>query len=326
MRAFWGLFFLVIGALFLAINFGWLTPDVWGRIWQLWPLLVIALGLRSLIRNDNAFMLSLLVLVAIGAVILTVLPNRAASLRFGPFGEIRTEEWHIGGKSLSGERATFKDGFSTEGVTGTIVDLGGFYDIVVIGGEENTVTADLEGPRELIQQLGYEGDGATIRFHDEAGDGLRNAWLLGTNQKVTGTLTVPRSAALTIKLSGASKLTLRDLVNTRLTVDASGATQIISDNITVLDPTIELSGAGRISLGACTGTARFELSGAGRISTENCTLDKLTIRSSGAGNIDVKGTLKDLDAEASGASKITVPQPSGVVDQDTSGASKIDYR
>ena len=45
-----GLIILFVGVVFLLNNFGIVPGDVWHSIWQFWPVLLILLGIRILLR------------------------------------------------------------------------------------------------------------------------------------------------------------------------------------------------------------------------------------------------------------------------------------
>ena len=49
----WGLFFIALGGVPLAVQQGWLDEDVASRAWQLWPLLVVAAGIGLLLRRTS---------------------------------------------------------------------------------------------------------------------------------------------------------------------------------------------------------------------------------------------------------------------------------
>jgi hypothetical protein len=327
MRSFWGLVLLVIGLLFLAINFGWVEPEIWNHIWRLWPLLLIAIGLRSILRNDAAYIFALIVLLAVGTLIATLLPSRSLPPLSSRFERIERDfKWSLKGETLSGEQATFNQAISPESTLANVeIDLGGYYDIAIIGGDTNTVAVDFKGPKELIERLAFTGtDTTTVGFGD-TGSGRDMHWFFRDDQKVTGTITIPRAVATKLELSGLSTINLNGLQG-KLTIDASGASQITSENSTIIDPKIDLSGAGKAILGACSGTGDLDLSGAGKIDLSSCALDALTVKASGAGDVTVRGSLKDLDADVSGAAKVKVPQPSGVTKQDVSGVGKLDFQ
>ncbi len=52
-RAFvgWGLFFILVGAVPLAVRGGALTQDQVAEWWRFWPLLVVAIGLGLILRK-----------------------------------------------------------------------------------------------------------------------------------------------------------------------------------------------------------------------------------------------------------------------------------
>jgi hypothetical protein len=50
----WGLFFLALGAVPLAVRANLLTADVAGGAWRLWPLLLVAIGIGILLRGSRA--------------------------------------------------------------------------------------------------------------------------------------------------------------------------------------------------------------------------------------------------------------------------------
>jgi len=50
----WGLFFLALGAVPLAVRANLVTADVAGGAWRLWPLLLIAIGIGVVLRGSRA--------------------------------------------------------------------------------------------------------------------------------------------------------------------------------------------------------------------------------------------------------------------------------
>jgi len=66
---FGGLIILLIGLILLANNFGFLSWRVWGELWRLWPLILIAIGLDLLFRGTSfSFLRILPPLLIIGGV------------------------------------------------------------------------------------------------------------------------------------------------------------------------------------------------------------------------------------------------------------------
>ena len=50
----WGLIFILIGAVPLAVNAGWLNSDVVGRWVELWPLIIVAIGVSIVLSRTPA--------------------------------------------------------------------------------------------------------------------------------------------------------------------------------------------------------------------------------------------------------------------------------
>lgn len=73
-RIFWGLLLVVVGALILANNFGWVDVH-WDNLWRLWPLMIVAAGLSVLSLRNWVWRLitTVFVILALGAVILVSL-------------------------------------------------------------------------------------------------------------------------------------------------------------------------------------------------------------------------------------------------------------
>lgn len=81
----WGLFFILIGFLFLLSNFGSLPPVVWSQIAKLWPILIILIGLDTLMGHSDAsdVISSLIGLFIFGTILGVVLFNVAPSILVG---------------------------------------------------------------------------------------------------------------------------------------------------------------------------------------------------------------------------------------------------
>jgi hypothetical protein len=70
----WGLFFILIGILFLLANFGALPPVVWSQLGRLWPVLIVFIGLDTLLgHSEISDIISSLISIAIFLTILGVI-------------------------------------------------------------------------------------------------------------------------------------------------------------------------------------------------------------------------------------------------------------
>ena len=79
---FWGIVLIAVGVFWLFGNFGWFNWDWFATFWQLWPLILIVLGLNYLLR-DNPLRLPVIagvaVLGAIGLISWNARPGAAGS-------------------------------------------------------------------------------------------------------------------------------------------------------------------------------------------------------------------------------------------------------
>lgn len=70
-----GFILIVIGLLFLGINFGYINPEVWPSLWRFWPAILILFGVVMLARRfmpkkvSVVLVVAILALVTVGAVV-----------------------------------------------------------------------------------------------------------------------------------------------------------------------------------------------------------------------------------------------------------------
>lgn len=319
-----GLIIIIVGIIFLGITMGWWSASVWGEIWRFWPLILILLGLRKLIRSDALFAIlsALIILATVGAILVGAVP---ATYTYSERSWSR--DWQFGeGEQLSGEMADFSTELNAASLNRLIIDVGHLTDITVTGQETDKVSVNLRGPKEYIDDFSLSPNGTTATLKDQDRTAFR--WSFGRDQRVRGTVTLPRAMALELKLSGVAKVDLRDHDGVLL-IDNSGATEVTSTNSPSKLEVVALSGSSKVELERCQaeGEVRFDLSGASNLTIEQCQLPSLSVLTSGASKVSVEsGSVGDLQADASGASKITLPRPTGVVDQNSSGAAKIELR
>lgn len=131
----WGIIVLVIGFIFLGVNFGFLNSSVWAQIWKLWPILIIVVGV-SIISGAVAkwvqVVLSILVIIiVVGAIVLSI----------GPFEQVVTKKegkwsWGTGG---SIETKTISESIDESADEASIEIKTGAADISINGGSKMLV-------------------------------------------------------------------------------------------------------------------------------------------------------------------------------------------
>lgn len=75
MRFFWGVILLILGVLFLGTNIGWWPNAVWISFLSYWPIIVIVLGLRVLIKNNGLFSILALIIIIASLILSLYLPG-----------------------------------------------------------------------------------------------------------------------------------------------------------------------------------------------------------------------------------------------------------
>ncbi len=63
----WGILLLFLGIVFLLQTLNVLPWGLWGTLWRFWPVLIIIVGLRILLRHSSIWLASLLILAILGA-------------------------------------------------------------------------------------------------------------------------------------------------------------------------------------------------------------------------------------------------------------------
>ncbi len=71
-RLFWGLLVIMFGVIILGLNLGFWTNDVWSSLLELWPLLLVLIGINLIFGENNPIALILLSLVIIFGILYTV--------------------------------------------------------------------------------------------------------------------------------------------------------------------------------------------------------------------------------------------------------------
>jgi len=62
-----GIFLLFLGIIFLLQNLGVLSWGLWQELWRFWPVLVIGLGLRLLMKNVSPWLVGAIFFVLLCA-------------------------------------------------------------------------------------------------------------------------------------------------------------------------------------------------------------------------------------------------------------------
>lgn len=83
-KIFWGLLFIVIGALVLLGNFNVITVD-WGNLWRLWPIMIILCGLSILSFKNWIWRIATIVLILATMAMIVVVATSNTDLLSGTY-------------------------------------------------------------------------------------------------------------------------------------------------------------------------------------------------------------------------------------------------
>lgn len=155
----WGLFLIVLGAVPLAVRSGVVSEDLASRAWQLWPLLILAIGVSVLARGsalEDAAGLAF-------PVIFGLMVGGAIGSGSLPFGDCGDEQ---GSRPFETRTGTFGENAAVD------IELGcGELELTAVSGSDWQVRGsdeDGEGPR-------IESDEAGLRVRADRGVGFFDA-------------------------------------------------------------------------------------------------------------------------------------------------------
>lgn len=305
---FWGFLLALVGLVFLGVNLNWISPSIWITLGQFWPVLIILLGLFLIIRSA----LVILVIAIVATLALGILIDRGV----------------IDQKSVSipwltdqiEETSTFSKTIATGAETMVDLELSGSTNVTVTGTDSNEVAVKLEGPKSQVERYELVQQGNTVRLSRRTTGNWTFDWW---NDRITGTITVPKSLAIELDVTGASEVTLVGYAGT-LTADVSGASQFTTKSMTLVKPDLKFSGASTGKFEKVTGNLDIEVSGASRVTLRETDIESLSVDVSGASKLAIdKGSVVSLSGDISGASNLRLPSPKSNTAKAT-GSSKIE--
>ena len=200
-----GLFFIVFGTILLGVRQGWIPTDVAGRLWQLWPVLLIAGGLSMVLAGRPAARLGGLVAAVCLGAMAGGLVGSGVGFEIGCGGD-------EAGVPFGRESGELPDGSRV-----TVRFRCGDLAIDTTAGSSWTVEgASEDGSPPMI---GRDGDGITVEAADEG----RSFGFSGVRERWDITLPTDPTIDLDVELNaGAGRLTLpgAHLASVDVTVNA----------------------------------------------------------------------------------------------------------
>ena len=170
------------------------------------------------------------------------------------------------------------------------VDVSSVFQVEITAQKDYAV--EVEADDNLLQHIRTEVSGGTLRITSDKS--------LKPSSPIRVRISAPDIEG--IEASGASRVSLSNVKNSKLAVDASGVAKI------------EIAGE--------TSDLQVDVSGASNIDAENLAAENAIVDASGASHVSVN-VLNELRTDASGASKIRYTGSPKNVEKNTSGASSV---
>ncbi len=178
----WGLFFILLGAIPLAVRQGYLSAESVGRWWTLWPLLLVAAGVGLLLSRTSLHFLG--GLITAGTLGLMAGGLLSGSFTGIPFGNCSDEQ---GARAFPSQSGQFGAGATVRlELNCGVITVG-----TAAGAEWRVEGADEEGRGPLIDAAS---DSLRVRSDD-----TRNLDFFGRRDRWT--VTLPQGPALDIDLT-----------------------------------------------------------------------------------------------------------------------------
>ena len=231
----WGVFFVVLGAVPLAVRQGLITEAVAGEAWNLWPLILIGIGIGLLLRRTPFEMLGGLIVAATFGLLLGA--GIATGIwRFGSFGGCGTDDANSRAfQPLEGQLG--------DATIELVVDCGDLT-LAPAAGTAYRLDGTDDGGRGPIVRA--SSDSLQIRPHEGGGffGGARNTWRMSLGSDPTYRLDLNVNAGSAT--ADLSSMRVREL---SVSVNAGDATIDME----------ELLAAGELTASANAGTIRISL-------------------------------------------------------------------
>ncbi len=228
----WGVFFILLGGIPLAVAQGWIPDDLaW---WQLWPLVLVGIGISLVLRRTPAGALGgLLVAATVGAIIGGTLASGVQGVPgIGCVGGSGGQPFTSQAGELTGSTAKVELEVSCGDVS-----------VVMADGSTWSVSGSSDGGR--VPRIDASADRLTVRG-DDSSDILRDrsSWIVGLPRgPLVDLSTTLNAGSATIDLSGARVADLSVTVNAgSATVDAAATETFEHVSMTVN------AGAGTVAL------------------------------------------------------------------------------
>jgi len=292
---FWPFVMIATGFVWLMVNLGKIPADNLWALTQIWPYLLMALGVglivRSFWRSAGMFFSGLIVLAAV------------LGIYFAPqFGWNTPQDWNFGhinlGSDLSGgvpgSGVVVSEKREVSAFTG--IEVRYPASVTIKQGQTNSVTVETDD--NLLSQLSTRVNNGSLIIEN-----TESAWSrrVDPSDKILISITV--KDLRDVKFDSAGEIIMEGIQSDQLKLSISGAgtTSLIDVQLGTCE--VNLSGAGSINANGEVNELDIDISGAGSFSGKDLKSNSTTASISGVGSASL-WVVKDLAANISGVGSV----------------------
>jgi len=311
---FWPFVFIATGLLWLLVNMGKLPAENLWALTQVWPYLLMALGvgliLRSLWRPAGMVFSFLIVLGAVLAVLFA--PN---------FGWNTPQNWGIShfnigsdfGGGVAGSRVIASD--KREVAPFTSIDLHYPAVVTIKQGEKDTVTVETDD--NLLPQLTTKVSNGVLVI-----DNNNPVWSQRVNPSDKVLIRITVRDLHEVDFPSAGEVTIEGIKSDNLKLYVSGAGSISMLRLDLGKLDVQLSGAGSINAAGSADSLKLVISGAGSYNGPDLKVNIADVNISGVGSAGI-WVLDDLTVNISGVGSINYYGNPATIQKNVSGLGKV---
>jgi hypothetical protein len=307
-RFFWPVVFIGAGALWMLVATNRLPAQQALALLNLWPILLIVAGLDMIIGRRYPLINLALGLLTVGALFFFAFAGPAYGL--DRFSLIRIAGFNFN-KGIPTQIITGSGNSAIEGreISGfDRINVKSFGEAEIVQGENVGIV--IEADDNILPYI------TTSVFAGELIIDTKPGISLNPKQPVRYKITVKNLKE--VESSGATRVQIKDLKTTDLTLNSSGAGEFQLDNLQASSLDIKLSGAGSFAADGKCDEVSISISGAGSFNAPDLQVVEAKIKISGMGTATLWVTEK-LDSQISGAGSISY-YGSPTITQNNSGA------
>jgi hypothetical protein len=293
---FWPFVMIATGFVWLLINLGTISSDNLWALTQVWPYLLMILGVGLIVRSfwRSAGML-FSGLIVLGAVL---------SVLYAPqFGWNKPASW--AGIAQFNVGSEFGGGVDGSGVvvsekrevsSFTAIEVRYPAEVVIKQAEVNAVTVETDD--NLLPQLSTRISNGTLVIENKV-----TPWNKRVNPSNGIKITISVKDLRSVDFPSAGKVTIEGIRSESLKLDVSGAGSLSLVEVSLGAFDVNLSGAGSIEAQGTTDSLNVEISGAGSFTGSDLKANTADANISGVGSCEL-WVVDDLTANISGLGSI----------------------